>query len=226
MQQPASRILTTPGEAIIITLICFGVPILNSVYAMLTGFPSERSGGAAVFTDSAMIWLIVSEVVMASAALSILRIRRYAIGSLYPHPTLFGTIAGIALFIASWLFGWMLVGPFVTPHAQQPIDHMLRQSSLSLPVVIAVAMVNGTYEEMFLLGFLLRGLRGFGVSVALGAMLLIRVLYHLYQGPIAALWVLGAGLVFGLYYLRTGVLWPSVFAHILWDIVPFVSHHS
>lgn len=226
MQQPASRTLTTPGEAFVVILVCFGMPILNSLYAMLSGFPSERSGGAAVFTDGAMIWLIVNEVVMAGAALTLLRIRRYAIGSLYPHPTFLGTIAGIALFIASWLFGWLLVAPFMTSHAQQPIEHMLRQSNLSLPVIIAVAMVNGTYEEVFLLGFLLRGLRGFGLSIALGAMLLVRVFYHLYQGPIGALWVMGAGLVFGVYYLRTGVLWPSVFAHILWDIVPFVSRHS
>jgi membrane protease YdiL (CAAX protease family) len=54
-------------------------------------------------------------------------------------------------------------------------------------------------------------------------MLLVRVLYHLYQGPVGAVWVLAIGLVFGLYFMRTNQLWPPVFAHILWDIVPFLS---
>ena len=99
---------------------------------------------------------------------------------------------------------------------------MTREATLTLPANVLMAMVNGTYEEVFLLGFLVRGLRGWGLSSALGTMLLVRVMYHLYQGPIGALWVFGIGLTFGIYYVRSGNLWPPVFAHVLWDIVPFV----
>ena len=68
---------------------------------------------------------------------------------------------------------------------------------------------------------LVRGLRGFGLSVAVGVPLFVRLLYHLYQGPVGALWVMAFGLVMTLFYVRSGDLWPPVFAHILGDIVPF-----
>ena len=86
--------------------------------------------------------------------------------------------------------------------------------------MILVALVNGTFEEVFLLGVLVRGLRGFGLSVAMGLPLMVRVLYHLYQGPAGAAWVASFGVLLTLAYVITRQLWPSVFAHILWDIVP------
>ena len=89
-----------------------------------------------------------------------------------------------------------------------------------------MALVNGAFEEVFLLGFLARALRGFGLAIALGVPTLVRVSYHLYQGPLGALWVFAVGLVFALYYARTVQLWPPVFAHVLWDIIPFVLHDN
>ena len=99
---------------------------------------------------------------------------------------------------------------------------MITEAKVTVPVIVLMAMINGTFEEIFLLGFLLRGLRGYGLSVALGVTLLVRLLCHLYQGPVGPIWVMGVGLTFAVYYVRSTQLWPPVFAHILWDIVPFV----
>ncbi len=93
-------------------------------------------------------------------------------------------------------------------------------AGVSLASTVLFAMVNGTFEEIFLLGVLARGLRGYGLSVAIGVSLLVRVLYHLYQGPLGAVSVLAVGLTFTLFYLRGEQLWPPVLAHILLDIVP------
>jgi membrane protease YdiL (CAAX protease family) len=90
-----------------------------------------------------------------------------------------------------------------------------------MPTLVAVSIVNGAFEEVFLLGFLLRGLRAYGLSVAIGSSLLIRMLYHVYQGPIGVLSVLGFGVVLSLYYIRGGSLFSVVFAHVLADIIPF-----
>lgn len=99
---------------------------------------------------------------------------------------------------------------------------MVAEATLTLPLIVAFAIINGTFEEVFLLGVLTRGLRRHGLSLAIGLPLLVRVSYHLYQGPVGAVWILTFGLLFALLYVRTGSLWPPVFAHILWDIVPFV----
>jgi membrane protease YdiL (CAAX protease family) len=45
----------------------------------------------------------------------------------------------------------------------------------------------------------------------------IRLLYHLYQGAIAAIGVVPFGLIMALWYRRTGRLWPVIVAHGLTD---------
>jgi len=214
---PRTRSTTTPLEAAVVVTICFGLSIVASLQAMASGF---RATGA--FTDASLLWLIASELVLAAAALAFLRLRGFAIASLLPTPTLRGGIAGVALFFGAWLIGSLLVAPFAAGQPEQPIDKMVAEASLSMPIIIAMALVNGAFEEIFLLGFLARALRGFGLAIALGVPTLVRVSYHLYQGPLGALWVFAVGLVFALYYARTVQLWPPVFAHVLWDIVPFV----
>lgn len=93
---------------------------------------------------------------------------------------------------------------------------------MSLPMIVIVAMVNGAYEEIFLLGFLQRGLAGFSVSTAMGISILVRMLYHTYQGPVGALSIVCYGLIVSGYYARSKSLFAPVFAHILADILPFV----
>ena len=183
------RTTTTAIEALAVTGMAFGMFVVFSVRAVLNNFASVP------FSDGALLWMMFTEVTLASAAIAFLYIRGFAITTLRPIPTVKGAFAGIVLFFVAWV---------------------------SLPVIVTMAMINGVFEEVFLLGFLLRGLRGFGISVALGITLLVRVLCHLYQGPLGPLFVIGVGLTFAVYYMRSSQLWPPVFAHVLWDIVPFV----
>ena len=64
-------------------------------------------------------------------------------------------------------------------------------------------------------------LAGWGSDFAVGASVLVRMLYHLYQGPSGAIFVIGFGLVLSLYFLWKRKLWPLVFAHIFADIAGF-----
>ncbi len=210
-----SRTTLSPGEALAVVLICFGLPIAVSLDAVLSGF----DGGA--FTDAGAIWLIGTELMLGAAALLFLRARGFDVRSLLPHPSWRGTAVGLGLFVLAWLLGWAASSPFQTEGIEQPVQRILAESRLDMGVAVAMALVNGSFEEVFLLGVLVRGLRGRGLSIAVGAPLLVRVLYHLYQGPGGAAWVMAAGLVFTLAYVRRGDLWPPVFAHVLWDIVPF-----
>jgi membrane protease YdiL (CAAX protease family) len=212
------RTTTTPGEAIAIMAICFGWPAMASILSM---------GGSlqnAAFTDASFISLIVMEVVCAAIALSLLRARGYAVASLYPVPSLGGAGIAALLLAATRRVSLILLAPFSTAASQaaQPITKMMQNATVSLPIVVLLGLVNGAYEKVFLLGFLLRGLRGYGLGVALGASLLVRALCHLYQGPMGVVSIIGLGVVFGVYYIRSNRLFPAVFAHVLGDIVPFV----
>lgn len=211
-----ARTTTTPGEAVAISAICFGWAILSSTQSVAAGFQGSS------FTDSSMLGLIGMEVVSGTTALLLLYTRGYDLSGLYPRPSLAGAGVGIGLYVATLIAAWLAVAPFVASQPAQPIDALMSNASLSLSTLVAVALVNGAYEEIFLLGFLLRGLRGYGLSFALGVSLLVRLLYHLYQGPLGAVSVLAFGLVLSLYYIRTNALFPVVFAHVLADIIPFV----
>ncbi|OGB14823.1 MAG: hypothetical protein A2W72_16480 [Burkholderiales bacterium RIFCSPLOWO2_12_67_14] len=199
-------------EASTVTTLCFGLFILWSFQALLAGFPDAN------FSEDGNWAMVFIELVLASAALLYLRSRSFDLGPLYPHPTMRGTAVGVGLFLACWLFGAIVTTLFYAASATDAIGFSFDDSSLTSR--IALAMVNGAFEEVFLLGVLVRGLRGFGLSVAVGLPLLARVLYHLYQGPLGVVWVLTFGLVLTMAYVWRKDLWPPVFAHMLWDIVP------
>jgi membrane protease YdiL (CAAX protease family) len=44
---------------------------------------------------------------------------------------------------------------------------------------------------------------------------MVRLLYHLYQGPIGVVTIVPMGLLFGYAYARSRQLWPLIFAHVL-----------
>ena len=200
------------AEAGIVTAICFGLFILLSLEAMAAGFPEAR------FTDEGNAWVVGVELVLGSIALFYLHLRGFDIASLYPAPTLAGSLVGLGVFALSWLMGSLATALFQTPGQTEMVAFSFDEVSAGAKVALAV--VNGTYEEVFLLGVLVRGLRGFGLSLAIGLPLLVRVLYHLYQGPLGVVFVATVGLAMTLSFILTRKLWPAVLAHMLWDIVP------
>jgi uncharacterized protein len=202
-------------EATLVSAICFGLFIVWSTQAVLSGFPEAR------FSDSGDAWMAFVEAVLAASALLYLRARNFDIRSLYPQPDVRGTLFGLGLFVAAWLAGIVVTAPFTSPGGPSQLTEF-SFSGVSIASTVLFAMANGAFEEVFLLGVLVRGLRAYGLSIAIGFPLLVRLLYHLYQGPLGAVWVLAFGLTFTLFYIRSSRLWPAVFAHTLWDIVPVV----
>jgi membrane protease YdiL (CAAX protease family) len=91
---------------------------------------------------------------------------------------------------------------------------------LSMETVFAVSVVNGVFEEVFVAGYAITALQqARGMWTAINVSTAVRVLYHLYQGPIAFLTIAPLGLLFGYVYARTRQLWPLIVAHVLLDIV-------
>jgi membrane protease YdiL (CAAX protease family) len=212
---PLRTTLTLP-EAGVVSLLCFGLFTWWSTQAVLAGFPEAQ------FSESGDYWAIGTELLLGAVALLYLRRLRFDLGSLYPAPDLLGSALGVGIFLLAGIVGSMVTAPFAS--ADQPLMSEFDYQKVSLASTILFSMVNGAFEEVFLLGVLVRGLRHHGLSIAVGLPLLVRVLYHLYQGPLGAVWILVFGLVFTACYLRLGRLWPLVLAHTLWDIVPVAMH--
>lgn len=198
------------GEAGTVAAICFGPFILFALQAVANDFPKAQ------VTDGGSLSVVGFELVLGAGALLYLRRRSFDVRSLLPAPNLPDSLIGLGLSGLSWLAAVVAMQLFHTPGQREMVE--FSTGGVSALSVVMLSIVNGSYEEVFLLGVLVRGLRGFGLSVAIGLPLLVRVLYHVYQGPLGVIAVGMVGLVFTLSYVVTGRLWPSVLAHIVLDL--------
>ena len=55
-------------------------------------------------------------------------------------------------------------------------------------------------------------------NIAIATSTLIRLLYHVYQGPIFATGIAVIGVSYALLYMRIRNLWVFAWAHMLWDL--------
>jgi len=96
----------------------------------------------------------------------------------------------------------------------------LTASKLSLIPIILFSASNGFFEEIIVVGYVIPAVTERRTSFyALNVSVLIRLLYHLYQGPAAALQIIPMGLVFGLIFIKYKNIWPLVIAHFVLDVV-------
>ncbi|NVD70942.1 CPBP family intramembrane metalloprotease [Duganella sp. BJB1802] len=202
-------------QALLIMAICFGGFILDSF--------GIASGGSDLlsFNDGVFAAIAVQELILACVALAVLHASHYPLATLLTRPSLGGLGMGAALYLVAGLAA-LGVGLLFGDQPAQPVNAMLAQSHVTLYALVPMALINGTFEEVFLLAYLQRGLRRFGASNAIGAAILVRLLCHWYQGPVGAAKVLAMGLVFGIYYARSGRLFPVIAAHVAADFLPFL----
>jgi membrane protease YdiL (CAAX protease family) len=206
---------SAPLEALGMVVLCFGWFIVSSL-ASLAAWQSGAS--ARGFSDNILASVVLTELIFGAVAIAVLQARGYPLRTLYPQPSWSGVFLGAGLYLGATALATLAMQ--LAPHpAGMPVEEMAVRAQVSLPVVMLLSIVNGTYEEVFLLGYLMRGLRRYGASTALGITLLVRLLYHMYQGPIGALGVTLFGAVIAIYYQRTGRLFPAVASHVIADAI-------
>jgi membrane protease YdiL (CAAX protease family) len=215
MTEPTTTRAPAPLEAAAVVILCFGWFILISLSSMGADFPAGEG-----FSDTNLSEMIVTELILGGLALAFLRFRGHSIAALMPRPTWRGGLVGVALFVVA-ISAWWFVAQFFDPTSfqSQPIEEIMSHSHVSIGMAVALSVVNGLYEETFLTGYLMEAFRSYGALIAIGASTLVRLLYHVYQGPIGSVSVVVFSVVVSLFYWRTRWLWPVVFAHTLTDLM-------
>src|SRR6185436_10638240 len=105
--------------------------------------------------------------------------------------------AGIPLFILYLLVYWvtatmiLLVAPTVRSARSLTFASHVPLFLLGLFVVLI-----SLFEELLVTGYVIQSLAHIGAGVAVTASTLLRVAYHFYRGPLAALSILPVGLIF------------------------------
>jgi membrane protease YdiL (CAAX protease family) len=95
-----------------------------------------------------------------------------------------------------------------------------------IPVLVLSSFGNGALEEIIWVGFLMTRLRQLGWSDerAIAVSAFVRGLYHAYQGFGGLVGNMVMGVVYCLYFKRTGRTAPLVVAHTIQDVVVFVGY--
>lgn len=211
----------TPGvEFLIVITWAFGQAIFASILSI---GDTEILNSKEYFNDAGLITLLIFETVQMVFLAWFLKVRGWTLEKLGLRITWRGTVVGLILLgilIGIDLFvGWLIE---VLPADMSMAINLYPKPdpNLSMSLVFLASVVNGVFEEVFVAGYVIAVLAPVrGLWTAINVSTGIRLLYHLYLGPVAFLVVVPTGLLFGYVFARTRALWPLILAHILIDIL-------
>lgn len=212
-----------PGiEFVLVVGVAFGLSAYSSIHEFIA--PSH----IALISNRGLWGTVILETAIMVVLLPALLLRgwRPATVGLQPDTmdTLIGLLMAVGIYVIDIVTG-SIAGLFtdLTPmveHYQNLIG-----AHLTLPAIAVLSLVNPFYEELFLSGYIITRLRRHvSLSMAINASVLVRLLCHLYQGPLGIIQIIPIGLCFAWWYGRTGRLWPVIVAHVAWDFFPLLSY--
>ena len=213
--------LSARTEFVVVIVGAFGVLIAASLVAAV------RPAARGEMSDAYLASVLTYELTVMAVLLPFLRVRGWGLKRFGIRVSAIDTLAGFGLALANFLTFYLAYGLVASLWPQAALAMSMPgflSKELSLSAVIAVSIVNPIFEELFVCGYVISALRerdpwlGINVSVA------IRLAYHLYQGALATISIVPSGLILGIWYARTGRLWPVIVAHALWDFLPLVHY--
>ncbi|MBC8026290.1 MAG: CPBP family intramembrane metalloprotease [Steroidobacteraceae bacterium] len=207
----------TPGvEFLIVITWAFGLTIFTSIVSM--GLDPAR----VAYTNHSLVGGMVQTIAIGVVLGWFLKVRGWTLAKIGLGVTMGGTSWGLLLFVLclALLFAIRAVAQFSFGlEFDEIVERFPATGKLNMQVVFMSSVVSATFEELFVAGYVITALsttRGpwTAINVSTG----LRVLYHLYQGPLAVLTIVPLGLLFGWLYVRTRQLWPLILAHVLLDV--------
>lgn len=208
-----------PGKAEFTIVVALGFGMF--IYASVTTVVAPRT--PATFNRAGLSFLLIYELVVLVVILWFLRARGWRLRDFHLSPSIVSTVYGILFALGAYVAHWVIwvVAASIFPELLKTAGETLVVSrDIPLGMMLAVSLVNPVYEELLVVGYVVSSLkRSKGVWFAVGVSAAIRLLYHLYQGPVSAIWVLFLGIVFAYWYARTNKLWPPIVAHAFFDFI-------
>lgn len=213
---PARREFFAP-EFFLVVLLAFGLFSVASVRALF----GPLSGRAALLFDDHRVWtLLIYQLSVAPVIMYILWERGWKWLDFSVSITPRGALQGLGLAIAAFSLSKaaLMMTATVANASVAPALAVAPAAggAFAMGGMLFAAIVKALFEEILVCGYVIQSLRGrFGVALAVNASIAIRMSFHLYQGPGAFLSFAVFGLIFSLFYIRTGRLWPLIVAHAL-----------
>jgi uncharacterized protein len=211
------RRLPVGVEFLIVVSWAFGQFIFASI--MSIGVREEQT-----YTNHALLSVLVGELMQFAFLIWFLRVRGWTLEKFGLRFTLRGTGGGLLLAGASFALFIVaqIIGGLVLPIDMKSAEVLYPKTAqdLDMQLVFITSVVNGAYEELFVAGYIIAVLAPIrGMWTAINVSTGIRLLYHLYQGPIGVITIVPLGILYGYVFARTRQLWPLIVAHIVIDVV-------
>lgn len=209
--------LSLKTEFALVIGLAFGYFILSSIFQVFA------PPGSAPITENYLLFLIIYEPIILLAVFWFLKQRGWQFDGFNLRPSLRTTAYGVLLAACayiSYVAVWMIVS-FISPGLLKVMSQVtLVSNNISFNYILAVSVINPLFEELLVVGYVVTALKQVkGVTVAVVISVFIRLLYHLYQGPLAVMSIIPLGLIFGYWYAKRGNLWSVIVAHALFDFI-------
>ncbi|QJR09554.1 hypothetical protein DSM104443_00603 [Usitatibacter rugosus] len=210
---PASRDFNK-GEFLLVILLAFGLALGTSLLSFAADPSAPPTDGLGNFGNVHLWALLGYEVAFAPLIAYVLHHGGWRWPEFHFNYSNRGTVEGLGLAAVTLLFD-TAVSLLFTGEVKPG-----ERNADWIPIIL-VSLLNPLYEELLVCAFVIEAMRKrFGIMTAVNVSIAIRLLYHLYQGPLAFIVFAVMGTAFTIFYVRTGRLWPLVFAHVLLDLLP------
>jgi len=214
------RLWTPKTEFVVVVLLAFTAPLIGSVL-YLTGVRSGLPINVRLLLTAAI------EVFTITAVGVILYIRGWNFRDICCKPSWFLTAAGIVLFAVAYV-AYVIPASIVGNLSYGAGEHLSAISfgGQSAALALAFSLINPFFEETLVLGYVFVSVERLSDSwTALLISVVIRTLYHLYQGPAGMVGVFSMGVLFAYSFHKTRELWPMLVAHSLWNFMTLTAGH-
>ena len=212
------------AEFLLVISIAFGWAIVTSLASLLYSHGAgEAPASGSAFGKGHLYGVVMTELICLPMVAAVLYARGWR---LKDFPMGIGkamTALGVFLAVSAWLLDIVLAAGLqvLFPAMRAGAEGLQAYRPANPPDFIAVyivSIINPVFEELIVVGYVIPALaRRFGLTAAVNTSVVIRCLYHLYQGVEALPFHLAYGLIQAYAYVRVGRLWPLIVSHALLD---------
>jgi len=211
-----------------VILIAFGYFIMHSVSWIVDRI---NTGAVVNFSDIDLLQLVILELVILAILSIFLYLRNWKLSDFHFEISLNNSTFGLILFSVNYLIYYFLYMTVSTVFSEFMQDTITISASpitttASLPAVIAISIINPVFEEALVVGYIVKALDKRAIPwIVITTSVVIRLSYHMYQGPIILFSILPMGLLFAYIYWRWRRLWPLIVAHAVLDFTSFYFYY-
>jgi len=205
------RKLSPAGELLLVNLLCFGPFAVMSARDLMQSLATHST--TLLYDDRRLYTFVAIEVVCGTLSILLLRARGWRRSDFGLRANFPLTIAGLVLFLVANVSIAGLYLLFKTATGLDLVARMQPVTRTTWPALVLLLAIDPLYEETFEVAYNIRATEKLGPAFGITLSAAIRLICHLYQGPIAPLTILPLGLIFGFVYWKWRRVWPLAVAH-------------